>query len=247
MTNFKDLFSIQASDYAKFRPNYPESLFTYLASIAPTGNLVWDCGTGNGQAAVKLATHFHAVTATDPSEKQLLSAEKNSRVTYKQASAEEAPFQDKTVDLITAAQAFHWFKHEQFFREVKRVLKPQGVLAIWSYNLCEITPTVDEIVRKFYGETLGPYWEKERRLVEEGYRNCIFPMTELTAPRFEMKAEWSFEHFIGYLSTWSSVQTYIKKNGENPVEKVAPALKEAWGNEKTLSITWELSTRIGRV
>lgn len=161
--NFKDLFSVQASDYAKFRPHYPDALFEYLASVSPAKNLVWDCGTGNGQAAAKLAAYFDSVVATDPSEKQLLSAEKNPRVAYKQGTAEEAPFQDHSVDLITAAQAFHWFKHELFFKEAKRVLKPSGVVAVWAYNLPEITPQVDAIVRRHYGETLGSYWEKRER------------------------------------------------------------------------------------
>jgi SAM-dependent methyltransferase len=245
--NFKDLFSAQASAYAKFRPHYPEELFRYLASIAPQRALAWDCGTGNGQAAVKLASHFQSVVATDPSETQIQSAEKNPSVTYKVARAEQAPFQDKTVDLITVAQAFHWFDHELFFEEVKRILKPRGVLAIWSYNLCKINPQVDPIVQKYYGGILGPYWEKERKLVEEGYRNCIFPMKEIASPQFQMKAEWNVDHLIGYLGTWSALQTYIKKNGENPLLRIAPLLHEAWGDRKMLPIAWELSVRIGQV
>jgi SAM-dependent methyltransferase len=245
--NFKDLFSVQSSNYAKFRPHYPEELFRYLATIAPQRALAWDCGTGNGQAAVKLVSHFQSVIATDPSEKQIQSAEKNPRVTYKVARAEQAPFQDKTVDLITVAQAFHWFDHELFFEEVKRVLKPCGILAIWSYNLSKITPAVDQIVQKYCSGILGLYWEKERKLVEEGYRHCIFPMKEIASPQFQMKAEWSVDHLIGYLGTWSALQTYIQKNGENPLEKIALLLQEAWGDRKMLPVTWELSVRIGQV
>jgi SAM-dependent methyltransferase len=245
--NFKDLFSAQASAYAKFRPHYPEDLFRYLASIAPQRALAWDCGTGNGQAAVKLAPHFQSVVATDPSETQIQSAEKNPSVTYKVARAEQAPFQDGAVDLITVAQAFHWFDHELFFEEVKRVLKPHAVLAIWSYNLCKITPAIDQIVQKYYSGILGPYWEKERKLVEEGYRNCIFPMKEIPSPQFQMKAEWNVDHLIGYLGTWSALQAYIKKNGESPLLRIAPLLQEAWGDRKMLPIAWELSVRIGQV
>jgi hypothetical protein len=216
--NFKDLFSAQASAYAKFRPHYPEDLFRYLASIAPQRALAWDCGTGNGQAAVKLAPHFQSVVATDPSETQIQSAEKNPSVTYKVARAEQAPF-----------------------------LKPHAVLAIWSYNLCKITPAIDQIVQKYYSGILGPYWEKERKLVEEGYRNCIFPMKEIPSPQFQMKAEWNVDHLIGYLGTWSALQAYIKKNGESPLLRIAPLLQEAWGDRKMLPIAWELSVRIGQV
>lgn len=247
MTTFKDLFSIQATDYAKFRPRYPDALFTYLASLTPAHESAWDCGTGNGQAAVELAKFYDKVIATDPSEKQLASAEKNPKVTYTQGSAEKTPFQEHSMDLVTVAQAFHWFKHEEFFAEVRRVLKPSGVVAIWSYNLCEITPEIDRVVHVLYADILGPYWEKERKLVEEGYKNCIFPVNALTPPRFEMTAEWGFEHLIGYLGTWSSLQTFIKKNGVNPLEDLAPRLQQAWAGAKTHTVRWELSLRVGRV
>jgi SAM-dependent methyltransferase len=243
----KDLFSTQAPDYARFRPTYPDELFRYLASISAARNLAWDCGTGSGQAAVKLAPHFQSVIATDTSEKQLANAEKDSRVVYKIAPAEQAPFQDKTVDLITVAQAFHWFDHELFFEEVKRVLKPRGVLAIWSYNLCRVTPDVDRVIQKLYGEILGPYWEKERKLVEEGYRNCIFPLKEIPIPQFQMKAEWNLDHMTGYLRTWSALQTYIREKGENPVDKITPLLRKAWGERRLLPVAWELSIRVGQV
>jgi SAM-dependent methyltransferase len=244
--NFASLFSTQASDYAQFRPRYPEELFSYLASISPSKDLVWDSGTGSGQAAVMLASHFRSVIATDPSEKQLLNAEKNPRVIYKQASAEAAPLEPQSADLITAAQAFHWFNHERFFQEAKRVLKPQGVVAIWTYNLCKIAPEIDQIIEKFYGQILGPYWEKERQLVEEGYRKSIFPLNELSPPEFQMKAEWTFEHLIGYLGTWSALQAYIKKNGQNPLEPLARSIHEVWDDQRTRLVSWELSMRVGR-
>jgi methylase of polypeptide subunit release factors len=71
---FKDHFSKQAADYAKFRPRYPHEMFEYLGSLAPRRQLAWDCGTGNGQAAVGLATMFDRVIATDASEKQISNA-----------------------------------------------------------------------------------------------------------------------------------------------------------------------------
>jgi SAM-dependent methyltransferase len=243
----KDLFSVQSTDYAKFRPRYPEDLFLYLVSLTNENRLAWDCGTGNGQAAVELAEYFDSVIATDPSEKQLLNAEKNPKVIYKKASAEESPLEARSADLVTVAQAFHWFKHDEFFREVKRVLKPEGILGIWTYNLCQVTPAVDAVVQHFYQDILGPYWEKERKLVEEGYRKSAFPFKEVKPPQFAMEANWSIEHFIGYLGTWSALQTYIKKNGENPLEATALELRKAWGEDESRLIRWELSLRVGMV
>ena len=101
---FKDHFSRQAADYAKFRPGYPQEVFDYLASIAPSRQLAWDCGTGNGQAAVGLATVFHRVIATDASEKQIANAQSHERVEYRVAAAENSGIESETMDLIMVAQ-----------------------------------------------------------------------------------------------------------------------------------------------
>jgi ubiquinone/menaquinone biosynthesis C-methylase UbiE len=243
--SFKDLFGKQATDYALFRPRYPKPLFQYLTSLTKEHDLAWDCGTGNGQAAVELAQFYKSITATDPSEKQLANIEKNSKVTYQLASAEHAPLQNQSVDLVTVAQAFHWFQHDLFFNEVNRVLKPGGALAVWGYNLCKITPELDLVILELYETILGPYWEPQRKLIEEGYKNCFFPLREVTPPSFEMSAEWSVEHLIGYLGTWSSLQTFIKKNGKNPLEEITPEIIKTWGVKKTRTVRWELIIRVG--
>jgi ubiquinone/menaquinone biosynthesis C-methylase UbiE len=245
--SFKDLFGTQATDYAQYRPRYPKALFEYLASLTKEHELAWDCGTGNGQAAVELARFYKSVRATDPSEKQLANAEKNSRITYWQAPAEKSPLGDHSADLVTVAQAFHWFQHEQFFHEVKRVLKPGGAVAVWGYNLCQISPEIDELVQELYEDILGPYWEPQRKLLEEEYRNCLFPIQEIKSPHLEMNAQWSVEHLIGYLGTWSSLQTFIKKNGTNPLEAMAPKIIKTWGVNQPRLIQWDLALRVGLI
>lgn len=240
-----EIFSNQASEYAKFRPLYPEALYQYLASVTKEHDLVWDCGTGNGQAAVKLAQHYKKVFATDPSAKQLENAEKNPRVEYVAGRAEECALKDRTTDLVTVAQAFHWFDHPKFFSEVKRVLKPGGALAVWSYNLCQVDKAIDEIAYHYYEGILGPYWEPQRKLVEEGYAKCDFPFKELTPPAFSMTADWSVEQLIGYYSTWSSLQTYMKQKGDNPLLPIAEKLRAAWGSAKTRKVVWPLAVRVG--
>jgi ubiquinone/menaquinone biosynthesis C-methylase UbiE len=246
-SDFKDLFSRQSTDYARFRPTYPDALFKYLASIVEGHSLAWDCGTGNGQAAVKLADYFERVTATDPSAKQLSSAEKHPKVEYLVGSAERTTFSNESVDLITVAQAFHWFNQHEFFAETHRVLKPGGALAFWCYGLARISPEVDAVVLRLYKDRLENYWEPERLLVEEGYKNIQIPFKEITPPLFEMRAEWNLEHLVGYLGTWSALQTYIQKNGSNPLEELFPDLRTAWGATKTRPVTWNLSLRVGKV
>lgn len=243
---FKDLFSSQSGDYAKFRPTYPPEIFRYLASLCPSRSTAWDCGTGNGQAAVAVAEWFDRVIATDPSGKQLAQNVRHPQVDYRVAAAEASGLPSNSVDLVTAAQAFHWFDQDRFFDEVRRVCKPQGVLAIWSYGLARVTPEVDAVVLKFYSETLGRYWEIERRLVDDGYRNVSLPFQEVTPPHFEMTVDWSFNQLLGYLGTWSALQTFITKNGFNPLEALGRELHHAWGAAETRVVRWELALRAGR-
>lgn len=240
-----ELFSTQSTEYAKFRPHYPEELYAYLSSLTAEHRLAWDCGTGSGQAAVKIADYYEKVFATDPSEKQLQNAEQRDNIHYEAGRAEGSSLPDHSADLITVAQAFHWFDHPQFFKEVRRVLKPGGTLAVWSYNFCKIAPAIDAAVYHFYEPVLGPYWEKQRKLVEEGYANCEFPLKELKPPTFSMTAQWKVEHLIGYLSTWSSLQTYIKKNGTNPLEATANELRALWNDGSEKTVNWTLALRVG--
>ncbi len=243
---FKDLFSSGSNDYARFRPLYPRALFEYLSRLCATHELAWDCATGNGQAAIELARYFKRVVATDASAQQLQQARVHPSVHYQVAKAEEAPFEKQVVDLITVAQAFHWFQHEAFFAEVKRVLKPNGVLAIWAYELCTVSPEIDAVVIYLYNDLLGPLWEKERRFIEEGYQNNIFPLREIAAPPFVMEAYWSFDHFVGYLSTWSPIKKYREKYGQDPIMKIIPRLQGVWGNVEKRDVRWKLALRVGR-
>ena len=134
MVAFKDHFSKQSADYATFRPRYPQELFDYLGTIAPSRQLAWECGTGNGQAAVGLTSVFDRVIATDASERQISNAQAHERVEYRVAPAENSGLESRTVDLIMVAQALHWFDLDRFYAEVQRVLKPNGVLAASAYN-----------------------------------------------------------------------------------------------------------------
>ena len=246
--SFNDHFSGHATDYAKFRPHYPPELFEFVGSIAPSKNTVWDCGTGNGQAAKGLAGVFDRVIATDASERQLSSAVENSKVEYHVAPAEASGLDADSVDAVTVAQALHWFDIPKFFEEARRVIKPGGVIAVWSYELMNISPAVDRIMHPFYCDTVGPFWPEERKLVEEGYRSIDFPFEELSRPEFKMSATWTMFDFIGYIRTWSATQRFMKSRNFDPVDQLTNLLGAEWGppfNQK--EITWPLNMRVGIV
>lgn len=245
MTLFKDLFSRDSAAYAEYRPRYPAELFVWLASVSPGQTLAWDVGTGNGQAAVALAEHFTRVIGSDPSEKQIGHATPHPRVEYR-TGGETAGLEAGSTDLVTVAQALHWLDRPKFWTEAKRVLRPGGVIAVWCYQLQHVSPEVDEIIDRFYRVTVGPYWTRDRRLVEDGYRSIEFPFAELAAPAFAMTTEWTLEQEVGYLGTWSAVGRYREAVGADPIPLVRTELEAVWPSNQVRRVAWPLSVRAGR-
>jgi len=245
--SFKDLFSQGAESYARYRPRYPDQLFTWLADNVSPGEVAADLGTGNGQVASALAPHFAAVVGLDPSAEQLANALPHPRVTYRCASAEATGLDDGSVDLLVAGQAFHWFDQGRFFDEVRRVVRPGGMLAIWCYGLTTITPEVDGVIAHLYADVVGPFWEPERRLVETAYREVAVPFAELKAPAFQMRARWGLEQLQGYLATWSAFKRCLKVNGTGPLDLVFAQLPAAWGDAPERGVTWPLGVRAFRI
>jgi SAM-dependent methyltransferase len=242
---FKDHFSKQAADYAKFRPGYPQELFAYLGRIAPSRELAWDCGTGNGQAAVPLASVFDHVIATDASEEQISKAKPHERVEHRVAPAENSAIKSGTIDLIMVAQALHWFDLGRFYAEARRVLKPNGILAASAYNLLQIEPAIDEVVNRYYSEVVGPFWPPERELVEH-FADLPFPFHELDPPKFEMTAQWNLNHLVGYLETWSATQRFMAARGGDPLEQITDELRSVWGDpEEARKVVWPLILHVG--
>jgi SAM-dependent methyltransferase len=247
-SEFRDHFAQAAPAYATFRPRYPAALFAALAAQAPARHLAWDCATGSGQAAIGLAEHFERVVATDASEAQLAAALPHPRVRYHRATAEASGLPAGSVALVTVAQALHWLDRPAFYAEARRVLVPNGVIAVWTYGLIEIGPAVDELIRSFYARTVGPYWPPERALVETGYRTIDFPFAELPLPALHMEGELTLEQLGGYLGTWSAVLRYRTAQGRDPVPELLERVRPHWGGpERARSVRWPLASRAGRV
>lgn len=244
---FPDHFSSVAADYARFRPRYPAALLRYLADLALGRSLAWDCATGNGQAAVGLAELFDRVVATDASADQVAHAIPHPKVEYRVARAEACGLPPASVDLVTVAQALHWFDLDAFYAEVRRVLGPGGVLAVWCYGRFEAdNPQVVAALERFYHETVGPYWPAERRLVEEGYRSLPFPFAELAPPAFEMTGELPLGGLAGHLGTWSAVKRFREATGRDPL----PELLEEFAAAEpagTYRVRWPIALRVGRL
>lgn len=246
----KDLFSGQAAGYARYRPGYPEAMIAEILSQVPGRQAAWDCATGNGQAAILLAPHFTRVEATDISKEQLSQALQHPSVHYSVSAAEESPFEDDSFDLITVAQAYHWLSFTAFHREAARVGRPGCIIAIWGYGLIAAEPThaaLHTLIDHFYTDTVGAYWDPERKYIDQQYRTVPFPFTECSYASFHIRVSWTKEDLLGYLNTWSSVQHFKKANGYNPIEHWAEELANAWGRETTRNFSFPLFLRMGRL
>jgi SAM-dependent methyltransferase len=242
----KDRFSNHSKQYAAFRPTYPIALYDFIDGLVQGKNNVWDCGCGNGQVAKDLSAKYKKVFATDVSTKQIENAVQAENIFYSIAAAEKTNFETSFFDLITVGQALHWFDIPKFFDEVKRVGKPGGIIAAWGYGLLKINSEIDQHINFFYTKVIGPYWDKERKLVDEHYEKIEFPFEEIPSPYFDFSFEWSFAQLHGYLTTWSAVQKFIMQNGNNPVDDLIKPIQPHWNKEK-FKVTFPLFLRVGRI
>jgi len=241
-------FSPVAGLYAAFRPRYPEALFDWLAGLAPQREFAWDCGAGSGQATEPLAARFKHVIASDLSAAQLDAAPRLANVEYRVAPAGASGIPENSCDLVTVAQALHWFDLPEFYAEVKRVLKPQGVFAAWGYNLLRVEDdAIQALLERFYTQTVGPWWPPQRAHIENGYRDLPFPFVRIAAPAFALQQDWTLEHLLGYLRSWSAVARFQAANGYNPVAGLGQELARYWPQDKVLRIEWPLFIHAGRV
>lgn len=245
---FKDHFSTRSAEYAAYRPTYPRALVDYLADLCARTDAALDVGCGTGQLSVLLAERFGHVVAADASAQQIEKAERRERVEYKVAPAERSGLPDASVDLVTAAQAAHWFDLPAFYAEASRVGRPGAVLALVTYGVVQADPEIDPVIQHFYWDIVGPYWPPERRHVENGYRSLEFPFEELTPPPLAIEVQWRFSDFVGYTDTWSAVRGAEKALGRGPIESFERNLMNAWGDpERHRTIRFPLSLRVGRM
>ena len=244
----KDLFSKQSDLYARYRPTYPKELYEYILSFVKEKNTVWDCATGNGQAAVVLADHFKKVIATDISAAQIEKATLKENIEYLVCPAESTLFADNTFDLVTVAQAYHWLKWKEFKKEVTRVCKPEAIIAIWTYNRNKIgDKKIDDAIFSFYENVTKPFWDYERKYVEELYKTVEFDYELLPVKDFETTLNWQREDMIGYISSWSAIQKYIKVNGHSPIPMIEKELINLWPKGEVKKVSFPIYLKLGKI
>lgn len=245
---FHDHFSAQASQYAAYRPSYPDELADFLAGASPRLRLAWDAGAGSGQLSTLLAGRFERVVATDASPEQLAHAARRVNVEYRHARAEESGIESGSVDLAVSAQAAHWFDLDRYYAEVRRVAADDALVALVTYGIGDVDGAPGEVFSRFHSVVLASHWPPERRHVEAGYRTLPFPFDEIAPPSLLLRDEWTLEQLQGYVETWSAVRSLVREQGDAPLSGLRSELARAWGDPaRRREIRWPLSVRVGRV
>ena len=242
--SFKDLFSVQAKEYSKYRPTYPKELFEFLASTVNNHERAWDCATGNGQCATGLADYFDEVIATDASASQIENAVSHPKIKYLVATAEQSELPTDYADLITVATAIHWLDTEKFYPEAKRILKPNGVLAVWVYYEAFVDEKINSVFNRF-SDIVRNHWHAAVHKAWDFDEKINLPFEKIHSPEIIMEKNYSCDDYMNYLFTWSSTQNYVKSKNENPVKLIENELREAWGKCKR-EVKWKLKLKAGR-
>ena len=247
MTDVRSLFGEQASAYARFRPQYPQRLFDWLAAASKGRERALDVACGAGQASAPLLAHFDQVLACDSSAALLTTPAFPAQVQRFACHAEQLPLPDGCLDLMVVAQALHWFATPRFFAEVRRTLRHDGLFCAWCYSLPRVTPELDRLIDHLHGDILGPYWPEGRASVDSGYRDIHLPLPAIAAPDVEIRLQWTLEPLLGYLRTWSAVQNFRRRHARDPLEGIMIELAEAWGDPRqSRDLCWPLHLLAGR-
>jgi SAM-dependent methyltransferase len=199
-----DTFARASDDYAAARPLYPDALFRWIRETCPGHGAAWDCATGNGQAAIGLARHFDRVEATDISPEQVGEAFPGTNIRYSAQPAERTDFPDSSFDLIAVAQALHWFDHDAFWPEVRRVARPGALFCAWGYAWFRGAAPVEDALLGPVARIVEPYWAPNNRLLWDGYVDVGFPWPRLDPPELRIELSWPLRDIAAYVRTWSA-------------------------------------------
>jgi len=161
-----------------------------------------------------------------------------------------------SVDLVTIAQAMHWFDLHAFYQQVKWILKkPDGVIAAWCYTVPEVNDSVDSVLNPFYSIDSDPYWEPQLKLIDDKYMSIDFPFEPVegadhTGPfKFVAEKLMDLDEYFTYLRSWSAYQTAKTKGVELLRDDMIESFKRAWnedGHDQNV-VKFPVYLRIGKV
>ncbi|KAG0207283.1 hypothetical protein BGX28_001440 [Mortierella sp. GBA30] len=252
--------TFNSARYQSFRPGYNNNFFKMIYNYHGKHNgqfdVAVDVGTGTGQVASVLAEKFKHVHGVDASATMLASAVQKPNISYHVTKGEDlSVLPNSSVDVLTVAQALHWFDHPKFFSEVKRVLKPHGTFAAVGYSFVtfEKYPRASKRIYDLgdQPDQLGTYWDQGRLILDNLYKCIDVPMQNVERHYFPHHAQGlapvmtdrvTMNHFRNYIKTWSSYKNYCEKHPERPdiVDQTIDAIMEEENlkDDDEIDITW---------
>jgi hypothetical protein len=246
----RNTFAHRPGSYARARPTYPADLFRWIAGRCEDRRRAWDCATGNGQAAVSLAGCFDRVDATDVSAEQIAHGFPHARVRYAVAGAEASGLPGGEYDLVTVAQALHWFRLGPFWAEVRRVAKPNALFCAWGYDRLESTPVVEREFVAPFRAILDPFWAPNNGLLRDGYRpeEVGFPFDRVDAPPFAIEVRWTLGQLADYMMTWSAYKRSRADAGaRTSVDAMLKRVRVLIPADEVIQVRMPLTVLVGRV
>lgn len=227
-------------------PRFPVALFTGLARVSPRRDLAWDCATGRGAAAINLAAFFRLVVASDARNEAIAAATPHARVRYVVERAERTSLAASSVDLVVVAQALHWLDVDAFYSEARRVLRPGGAIAVWSYGDCTVHSGIDAELARTRARVEG-HWGPQRDLVASAYGTIPFPFVEVRMPRHHLLAVWTLPELLWHVRSWQATRAYLAERGDDATEDLLAPLARAWGDpQRRRPVAWPIHLRVGR-
>lgn len=222
-------FSTRVEAYVKYRPGYPAAMLDFLADELAMGHeaQVADIGAGTGILTTLLAPRVARVWAVEPNDEMRGAARRlladMGNIGWSHGSAEATGLPTGSVDLITVAQAFHWFDRAAFRQECQRLLRPGGRVAlIWNDRLTNTD------FLKAYEEGLhaysGDYEEVNHRNLDEHDFNAFFE-GEYRLDRFENRQLFDLDGVLGRLNSSS----YAPAVGTPAHEQMTALIRREFG------------------
>lgn len=238
-------FTQGGAAYAQSRPTYPTELTGVLADLCHKRSHAVDIGCGTGQLTCALTDAFDRATGLDPSASQIESATPAANVTYAVAPAEDTALPDACADLITVAQAAHWFDLPAFYDEARRIAAQGCVLALITYGVPELTGPAADRFDRFYWQDIHSFWPPARAHVEDGYASLAFPFDPLSTPPLAINRDWSFAEMAAYIRTWSAFRKATEAGEAQVIEAALTELSITYTEPHR--VTWPIHIRAARI
>jgi ubiquinone/menaquinone biosynthesis C-methylase UbiE len=220
-------FSSRVENYIKYRPGYPPEIIDYLTSegILKDDTIITDIGSGTGISAEIFLNNGNTVYCVEPNKEMREAAErlleKFAGFVSVNGTAENTALQDKSIDLIICAQAFHWFDIQKAKAEFKRILKPAGrICLMWNERKLNATPFLtayEELLNKY-----GTDYKTVRHENIDDKKLAEFFENGYTVKTFANKQVFNYDGVKGRLLSSS----YAPLPGEPGYEPMMIELKE---------------------